>query len=66
MFQVRCISRYLSVPRHVIFELGKKDTVVSLSFYRRRNLGRLVRLSTEKNTGLGTQKWVKKEESENI
>ena len=41
----------------------EKDTVVSLSFYRRRKFGLLVRLSTEKNTGLGTQKWVQKGKS---
>ena len=44
----------------------EKDRDTTVSFYRRRNFGRLVRLSTEKNTGLRTQKWVKKEEGENI
>ena len=32
MFQVRCISRYLSVPRHVIFELGKRTQLYLCPF----------------------------------
>ena len=68
VFYVPSLS-YFEVLRRTTtcdFWRREKDTVVSLSFSRRRNLGSPVRLSTWKKDRLGTQKWVEKGQSESF
>ena len=60
MFQVRCISRYLSVPPLVIFVLGKR-TEIQLCPFTGAEILDPGTLKYSKKDRLGTQKWVEKQ-----